>query len=798
MGEPIAQYVLKIHSRCDLACDHCYVYEHADQTWRDKPRVIPLVTVSMAARRIAENAAAHGTRQVSVILHGGEPLLTGKFRMREILRTLATIITPVTDLDLRVHSNGVRLDDEWCDLFARHGVRVGISVDGDRAANDRHRRFADGRSSYDKVLAALELLRRPRFRPVYAGILCTIDITSDPVAVYRALSAQAPPRLDFLLPHATWANPPYRPAGHEAPYADWLIRVHGCWDADGRRIPIRIFDSIISTAGGGPSFTEALGTNPVNLLVIDTNGAWEQSDSMKTAYDGAAGTGLSVFSHRADEAAGHPAIQARQGGREALCATCRSCPVVGVCGGGLYAHRYRPPPLALPSRDPSAASMADFAHPSVYCADLKSLIGQVTAAEHARTTPALVATERLPEPHQPTGPGEPGHWPRPALTDAAFDGLAAGAGDAGSLATLADKRLSDTRRLVAAVGRSATDAAWRDLGLRAASVAGWDLLCRLDRDHPRAVADVLASPHVFAWARRCLRPPPGADSDLDRAHLAALAAAATLRAGIAAELLVPVRRGLMHVPTAGAVAVDARHGTTRLLALEPGLQPAARGGRWRAARQVNAPPFTRVAVDDLDPFRDCQGWPVSGRLPGADWQAWRRRLASAGRQLTDAVPEYAQALGGGLRAIVPLQQPGTGDRSGTTQDAFGVVALALPGQGTARSGVSELLLREFQQVKLNLLLDRYALVNPGYHRRVPVPWPDEHLPASGALRGTYGYLAIAHLHQSRGRPGRAAFLRHRSWVTAVADALLAAGGALTPQGRRFVAGIAAAAEATAD
>jgi sulfatase maturation enzyme AslB (radical SAM superfamily) len=49
----------------------------------------------------------------------------------------------------------------FCELFAKHFVRVGISVDGDRAANDRHRRYADGRSSYGMVIRAIELLRNP-------------------------------------------------------------------------------------------------------------------------------------------------------------------------------------------------------------------------------------------------------------------------------------------------------------------------------------------------------------------------------------------------------------------------------------------------------------------------------------------------------------------------------------------------------------------------------------------------------------------------------------------------------------
>ena len=240
----VSQYVLKVHSRCDLACDHCYVYEHADKSWKGKPRVISLATADMAAQRIAEHAAAYRLPRVRVVLHGGEPLLASREVMRAVLSSLAARITPVTTLDIRIHTNGVRLDRQWCELFAEYAVMVGVSLDGDRAANDRHRRFADGRSSHPQVLRALALLRLPEFRHLYAGLLCTIDLASDPVAVYQALMAEQPPRLDLLLPHATWDNPPHRPAGQPHPYADWLLTVYRCWIRDHRPVPIRLFDSV--------------------------------------------------------------------------------------------------------------------------------------------------------------------------------------------------------------------------------------------------------------------------------------------------------------------------------------------------------------------------------------------------------------------------------------------------------------------------------------------------------------------------------------------------------------------------
>src|SRR5215467_1118990 len=75
---PFLEFIVKVHSRCDLSCDYCYVYELADQSWRDQPRAMSAQTADMTARRIGEHAGTHGLREVTLILHGGEPLLAGR------------------------------------------------------------------------------------------------------------------------------------------------------------------------------------------------------------------------------------------------------------------------------------------------------------------------------------------------------------------------------------------------------------------------------------------------------------------------------------------------------------------------------------------------------------------------------------------------------------------------------------------------------------------------------------------------------------------------------------------------
>jgi uncharacterized protein len=56
---PFREFVLKVHSRCDLACDYCYMYEMADQSWRDRPRRMSIEIAHRAAMRIGEHARGH-------------------------------------------------------------------------------------------------------------------------------------------------------------------------------------------------------------------------------------------------------------------------------------------------------------------------------------------------------------------------------------------------------------------------------------------------------------------------------------------------------------------------------------------------------------------------------------------------------------------------------------------------------------------------------------------------------------------------------------------------------------------
>jgi uncharacterized protein len=367
---PFAEFIVKIHSRCDLSCDYCYMYEMVDQSWRNQPNRMSVEIAEATAQRIGEHTRAHGLRNVALILHGGEPLLAGQRLIWTLVEATRKAAGPEVTVRARVQTNGIGLTDAYLRFFDELDVRVGVSLDGGPDEHDRHRRFANGHGSHQRVAAGLQRLRQPQFRHLFGGLLCTVDVRNDPIATYEALLVFEPPVIDFLLPHGTWdAPPPGRtPDPLVTPYADWLIAIFDRW-YDAPRTGIRLFEEIMRLLLTGTSTGEAVGLAPSTMVVVETNGSVEQVDSLKSAYVGATETGLHVTRDEFDAALLLPSMVARQIGVRALAAQCRSCPIHRVCGAGLYPHRFR--------------SGSGFANPSVYCPDLMRLITHITAKVRA-------------------------------------------------------------------------------------------------------------------------------------------------------------------------------------------------------------------------------------------------------------------------------------------------------------------------------------------------------------------------------------------------------------------------------
>lgn len=381
--------------------------------------------------------------------------------------------------------------------------------------------------------------------------------------------------MDFLLPHATWQTPPVRPDGAPDTYARWLLRVFDHWERLGRPVPVRIFESLFSTLRGGPSLTEALGLAPTDLVVVETDGNLEQVDSLKSAFEGAAATGFNVFDHAFDQVAAHPGVRARQLGLAGVSATCRRCPVVRSCGGGLYTHRYK---AAATDSPDGGSDGGGFDNPSVYCTDLRELVDGVEGRTGARAS-------------------------APELSDPA---------------ELAGSQEQLTRNLLALLNDGRTgDPDW---------ARAWEVLGAVERAGDAgedALDAVLAHPFTRTWVMASIeaeRQGRGDGPDAAR-RLTALAAAAVLRGGLDLPAEVAYRDGEVYLPTLGLLRLGepGTDGRAALHATDEGY--AVREG---------AVPSTASAPRRATPAGSPYGPGPPGRTrPRWPWRTWTRTATAS-------------------------------------------------------------------------------------------------------------------------------------------------------------------------
>ncbi len=189
-----------------------------------------------------------------------------------------------------------------------------------------------------------------------------------PIEVYQHLLSYRPKSIDFLLPlndHSR-PRPPHEFDRSEHPYGEWFARIYDLWVKHDGTTSIRYFSSIMNMWLGRSSLVESIGLLAVDLVVIETNGDIEAVDSLKAVYRGAAELNFNIRRKRFQRSgAARRRPRARQSGVADLCATCKECPIVGVCGGGYIPHRY--------------SANNGFNNPSVYCRDLTFIIEHVGA-----------------------------------------------------------------------------------------------------------------------------------------------------------------------------------------------------------------------------------------------------------------------------------------------------------------------------------------------------------------------------------------------------------------------------------
>jgi HEXXH motif-containing protein len=253
--------------------------------------------------------------------------------------------------------------------------------------------------------------------------------------------------------------------------------------------------------------------------------------------------------------------------------------------------------------------------------------------------------------------------------------------------------------------------------------------------------------------------------------------------------------GAVRIPASPASVHITRGGTEIISGPSRVWLPAGSGGRadWLPLRRIRLG-SAGLLVDDVDPFRMPAVADVSARLDEPELSDWDRVFQETWSLLRRHHPALAEGVAQAIRVIVPLDRPSEGERSSSSPETFGAIALSRPRNA---SSLAVTLTHELQHLKLNSLIDLVTLTRRDDGRRYYAPWRDDPRPVSGLLHGAYAYLGITGFWRRQRHLGpveyriraHAEFARWRA-AAALVTTTMAASGHLTAEGATFVQGMA--------
>ncbi len=137
--------------------------------------------------------------EVEISWQGGEPTLMGIDFFRRSTELARKYKRPGQTINYTMQTNGVLLNDEWCQFFKAHRFLLGLSLDGPRECHDAYRVDKRGKGSFDKVMKAAGLLQKHQ---VEFNILTAVHAANadSPLKVYRFLRDEVKTQFIQFIP----------------------------------------------------------------------------------------------------------------------------------------------------------------------------------------------------------------------------------------------------------------------------------------------------------------------------------------------------------------------------------------------------------------------------------------------------------------------------------------------------------------------------------------------------------------------------------------------------------------------
>jgi uncharacterized protein len=137
---------------CNIDCVYCYLPHRNTRT------IVAEQTLARLFSQVFASGWVDGG--LSVVWHAGEPLVLPIAFYRQAFELIDRLRPAGLGIQHAFQTNGMLINEAWCEFFREQQVNIGVSVDGPKRFHDRNRVTRNGQGTFDRTIAGIRLLNQ--------------------------------------------------------------------------------------------------------------------------------------------------------------------------------------------------------------------------------------------------------------------------------------------------------------------------------------------------------------------------------------------------------------------------------------------------------------------------------------------------------------------------------------------------------------------------------------------------------------------------------------------------------------